>query len=74
MSLSRKDYEDVAGALVEARPEGWAAQSGSHYVRGYGEGESDAIDCVAGKLADVFAADNPRFDRARFLRAAGVAE
>ncbi len=32
----------------------------------------DVIGRIAGGLADVFAADNPRFDRARFLTACGL--
>jgi vacuolar-type H+-ATPase catalytic subunit A/Vma1 len=32
----------------------------------------DAIDNIAEDLADYFLQDNPRFDRERFLKAAGV--
>lgn len=29
---------------------------------------------IVGKTADIFAADNPRFDRSRFLKACGIEE
>lgn len=35
-------------------------------------GKGPERDRIANALADVFASDNPRFDRARFLKAAGV--
>lgn len=34
---------------------------------------SNALDTTARELADMFAADNDRFDRARFLAACGLA-
>lgn len=36
------------------------------------EAEIFGIESLARSLCDVFAADNPRFDRSRFLAAAGV--
>lgn len=55
--MTRKDYVLIAEALKEARR-----------VSQYPDGISTAARCIAGALA----AANPRFDRARFLRACGV--
>lgn len=69
MAMSRKHYESVAEIL-------WANQP--HPA------DSCPVDCVpctiqgqtvhnvANGLARVFSADNPRFDRARFMRACGI--
>lgn len=35
-------------------------------------GEEDTADALSCQFADMLARDNPRFDRARFLRACGV--
>ena len=59
--MTRKDYVRLAAAL--------------HKARGYCEtdnqrrGVERAVLCIAAELA----ADNPRFDRARFIAAAGGA-
>lgn len=58
MAMSRKHYEQIAAEIAEARN-----------LR-IDTGERVAIDIVAARLANVFAADNPRFDRGRFLAAA----
>jgi len=56
--MSKREYEAIAEVLRTA---------------GLGEGASGAgaVRRVAERLATVFEADNPRFDRERFLRAAG---
>lgn len=61
MSMSKKDY--VAVAAVFAPMAGEMGDSCCEAV----------VEDIANKLADVFAADNPRFDRAVFLKACGVA-
>ncbi|RPH75957.1 hypothetical protein EHM76_00315 [bacterium] len=66
--MTRKDYILIANALADARrdiiaKEGPAAQSTLLDGTGY----------AADWLADSLARDNPRFDRARFLKACGVA-
>lgn len=58
--LTRKTFETVAGAIAETRDALPFPES------------IDALDAVAGRLADAFALENPRFDRDRFLRAAGA--
>ena len=57
--MTRKDYVAIAAALnaVNDPADGnWAA----------------AVSAVAEAIADTMAADNPRFDRKRFLDACGV--
>jgi hypothetical protein len=56
--MSKKHYEAVAAMLKR---------------RGLAEGASGAraVREVARELADLYAEDNPRFDRDRFLEAAG---
>lgn len=58
--MSKKDYQAIARVLK-------AVRTGATY-----DGESYAVArCknVETMLADMLAADNPRFDRARFLEA-----
>lgn len=62
--MTRKDYEMIADA-----------------VRPVAEGSADAgskvavavASAIAENLAQALAHDNPRFDKARFLKACGVA-
>lgn len=54
--MTKKDYIVIATAIREARARG--------------DGRCDyAIDVVANRIADKLQADNPRFDRKRFLEA-----
>lgn len=62
--MSRKDYEAMATAL-RVKMESYSDTD--RYVTA-----REAVRQVAGALADVFAADNPRFDRKRFMKAAGL--
>ena len=58
MAMTKKDYEAVARVIREVReefPEGTAPP---------------ALSYVASGLASVFAANNERFDRQRFIQAA----
>ncbi len=59
--MTRKDYVLLAEALLGAKPARWhdGAQNSQH-----------CADCMS--IADALARDNPRFDRHRFLVAAGV--
>lgn len=72
MALSRKNYEAVAAIVASVGPAPTHAGDSSPYVRGFGSGAASSQGIVADKLADYFASDNPRFDRARFLKACGV--
>lgn len=58
--MTRKDYILIAAAIkAEQR---------------HGREGDETINNVARSIADALQSDNPRFDRARFLKAAGVTE
>lgn len=65
--MTRKDYIALANAISVARLQATTLQK---------DREISAVESacmhVAHRMADHFAADNPRFDRARFLQACGV--
>jgi hypothetical protein len=54
--MSRKHYEQVAAC----------------FKRNTEHGDAATLNAVANDLASMFKADNPRFDRARFLNACGL--
>lgn len=60
--MTRKDYILIADALKDAR--GTMLLTAAAYHSG--------VDNAVHRLADALARDNPRFDRERFLKAAGV--
>lgn len=60
MSASRRDYEAAADALRAGHREEFHADA------------HEALDLVARRLMEHFAAENPHFNRALFLRAAGT--
>lgn len=64
MAMTKKHYEMVAHQLSDTRRVNAQLAFGpqAEAVRVY----------VAEALADEFAADNPNFDRAKFLKACGV--
>lgn len=57
VNMSGKDYEAIAAALKEERT--------AVTVR------EDTRRAIANRIADVLKANNPRFDRDRFMTAAG---
>lgn len=57
MTMSRKHYEAVAESIRIATVD---------------HGVSDSIRDIGDDLANMFAEDNPRFDRQRFLDACGL--
>lgn len=63
--MTRKDYVAIAAALASVDPLDWPGDLGQRVAR-------NAIRYCAEAIADVMARDNPRFDRERFLKAAGV--
>lgn len=63
MSMSRKQYRDMAGILRDAYGEHFDTELSPQYVQGW------LVSYIAAGLATVFEADNPRFDRARFMEA-----
>lgn len=64
--MTRKDYVLIAEALKHARDQ--IPATGEHVAHEL-LGNSSSARSIANALAD----DNPRFDRARFLQACGVA-
>lgn len=61
--MSRKDYVAFAAVLK------------SHidlHARNESPSSVQALEWLAGDMAGTLATDNPRFDRARFLKACGV--
>ena len=60
MAMSRKDYREAAEIIK--RRDSQALTSGEHHI-------ALAIAC---DLAAMFAGDNPRFDREKFLDACGL--
>lgn len=58
MAMSKKDYTLIAKAIASTESEGTAREA--------------ATKRVASKIADALEADNPRFDRTRFMTACEV--
>lgn len=63
--MTRKDYIEVAKAIKQRADE---------TERNDRIGEHVMCNIIAGDLADIFARDNGRFDRYRFMMACGVRE
>lgn len=61
--MTRKDYTAIAAAVVQAR-----FDVDSTDIDNLVSGQL-AIDLVVDRLAATLAADNPRFDRGRFIAA-----
>jgi hypothetical protein len=64
MSMTKKDYVAIAAKLLSVQYVGEAAGAEARFNAGVHE--------AARALAQHFASDNQRFDRARFLEACGV--
>ncbi len=65
--MTRQDFQLIADVL-----KGWVAQDPRMAdMRGEQETTNAAVG-IAHNMASALAATNPRFDRARFLRACGV--
>ena len=69
MAMSKKDYERIA-AEVRRTIHAERLTSTASWAHGMREGMFE----FTGNLAQSFAEDNPRFDRARFLKACGIGE
>lgn len=62
--MTRQTFKAMARAIREARnPDPEEIDSGRRY------GRDETCNEIAEQMARIFAADNPRFDRARFLEA-----
>ena len=67
--MTRKDYVAIAEAINVSSLRGYDPRE---WGQSYLNGREDALTVVARNIADVMQADNPRFDRSRFLKACGV--
>lgn len=63
--MTKKDFELIARAMREGR-----TYVGTDFAA---DRESDLHTLCCYRLADALATTNPRFDRAKFLQACGVA-
>lgn len=61
--MTKKDYELIAEQIK------WTSTA-----YGYGVSEKNAVQQVAHELATVFAQDNPKFAKLKFLAACGIQE
>tara|TARA_R100000329_G_scaffold130940_1_gene110106 strand:+ start:448 stop:690 length:243 start_codon:yes stop_codon:yes gene_type:complete len=65
--MTRKDYikfADMIRARHDEIVEVWFVKYSKTYIRKYEE-----LDAMAREMANIFAEDNPRFDRDRFIKA-----
>jgi len=62
--MTRKDYEKIAAVFADYKrySENWNSAFRMTAIREF-----------APRICDMLAQDNPRFDRARFLKACGIA-
>jgi hypothetical protein len=67
--MTGKDYELIAGSIARTRQVTEWVGVGGQKVR---EAKLAALRLVAIDLASSLAHENPRFDQARFLKAAGI--
>lgn len=71
--MTRKDYQRIAEAIRQSAPKETAPMDRYRSIerRISQRIADDFAERIARRLADVFAEDNPRFDRERFLSACG---
>ena len=71
--MTRKDYEKFARALegmtIVGEPVIYSKQKDAYLA-----GAKQQVKFIAEEMCSIFAADNPRFDRGRFLKACGIEE
>lgn len=66
--MKKKHYEAIAAAILKTRAD-YALEPTPPVYR---KGACEALCLLAYRLARAMAADNPKFDRDRFLAACGV--
>ena len=71
--MTRKDYVAIAKAFSNERL-AWPKRSQPGEMAVGDEFAQAALTSTAARIASVFEADNPRFDRSRFLKACGVTQ
>ena len=70
--MSKKHYIKIASLLAAFKRVAETEKSGDARMRGISDGAAWAAEVLAHNLADVFAADNPKFDADKFMAACGV--
>jgi hypothetical protein len=66
--MTRKDYVAIAAAIKAARADITGKEPDEHHID-----MLDGTSLSAEHIAEVLKRDNPRFDRARFFAACGIA-
>ena len=72
--ITKNTFEAVAKVIAETAPVDRHGKYDELYELGWASGCECACERIANNLADHFQADNPNFDRARFLEACKVAD
>jgi hypothetical protein len=67
--MTRKDYIKFAAMLKDLRTTSNMMQSNYYGLTTF---DNDQLNYLESRTADIFAEDNPNFDRSRFLEACGV--
>jgi hypothetical protein len=71
--VTRKDYEKFArvieGMTIVGEPVIYSPQKDAYLA-----GAQQQVKFIAEEMCSIFAADIPRFDRSRFLKACGIEE
>lgn len=73
--MTKKDYIAIAATIAGAAYTVERDADGNALVPtdvAFGQGTRNAREIIATDLADIFAADNPHFNRAKFLDACGI--
>lgn len=71
--MTKKTFEMIARAIkAERYADTMINESTGASIKSYRLGGNHALDDLARRLADEFAHENPRFDRAKFLDACGT--
>lgn len=75
MAMSKKDYELIAAEVrFSMKPTCPYEYTDHARTVGFYDGRQAALQEFANNLAQELGRDNPRFDRARFLKACGIGE
>lgn len=81
MALSKKDYVALAGFIRTRIEDGRRLQTKGRAVTPLatdeiltGTAKKQTAEALAWDVANYFAAQNPRFDRSRFLKACGIGQ
>ena len=69
--MTRKDYEKFAQVFADQKIVG-EPSAFTQTRNSYLAGARQQAKFLAEEMCSIFAADNPRFDKARFLKACGI--